>query len=182
MPESLALSSDYRRGLLEGLELFRGVRPDDVHSHLQQCARCDIHAGDLLLSPGNHNDNVYIVLSGSLHVHVASPNTPVLATIKVGACVGEMSSIEDRDPSAWVIAAEDTHLLTIHREILWEMVDASHAFARNLLIVLSDRVRSHNRVIAESYGELRRFERHATTDALTGLGNRHSMKDPASGR
>ena len=39
-----------------------------------------------------------------------------------GDCVGEMSIIEDRDPSAYVIAAEDTHLLVIHRSVLWSMV------------------------------------------------------------
>jgi diguanylate cyclase (GGDEF)-like protein len=88
-----------------------------------------------------------------------------------------MSIIEDRDPSAYVIGAEDTHLLVIHQSTLWEMVDASHDFAKNLLVVLSERVRSHNKVIADSYGELRKFERHATTDALTGLGNRHSMEE-----
>ena len=88
-----------------------------------------------------------------------------------------MSIIEDRDPSAYVIGAENSHLLAIHQGILWDMVNASHEFAKNLLVVLSERVRSHNRVIADSYGELRKFERHATTDALTGLGNRHAMED-----
>lgn len=48
---------------------------------------------------------------------------------------------------------------------------------KNLLVVLSERVRSHNRVIADSFGELKKFERHATTDALTGLANRHAMRD-----
>ena len=88
-----------------------------------------------------------------------------------------MSIIEDRDPSAYVVAAENTHVLVIHQSVLWEMVDASHEFAKNLLVVLSERVRSHNRVIADSYGELKKFEHHATTDALTGLSNRHSMED-----
>ena len=88
-----------------------------------------------------------------------------------------MSIIEDRDPSAYVIGAEDSHLLVIHQSILWAMVDASHAFAKNLLVVLSERVRSHNRVIADSFGEMKKFERHATTDALTGLGNRRSMEE-----
>ena len=177
MSQSLAMNSDYKRSLLEGLELFRGVSPDDVQDLLQNCERRDLGDGELLLSPGEKNEHVFIVLSGSLNVHVGSPDAPVLATMDVGACVGEMSIIEDRDPSAFVIGAEPTHLLLIHQSVLWDMVNASHEFAKNLLVVLSERVRSHNHVIADSYGELRKFERHATTDALTGLSNRHTMEE-----
>lgn len=176
MSESQATGSDYRRSLLEGLELFKGVLPDDVQALLERCERCDIAAGELLLSPGAQNENVFVVLSGSLNVHVGSLDTPVLATMETGACVGEMSIIEDRDPSAYVIGAEDTHMLVIHQSVLWEMVDASHEFAKNLLVVLSERVRSHNRFIAYSYDEIQKFERHATTDALTGLANRHALQ------
>ncbi len=177
LQEPLAINSDYRRSLLEGLELFQGVSPNDVHELLQQCDRRDLAKGELLLSPGAKNEHVFVVLSGSLNVHVGSPDTPILATMEMGACVGEMSIIEDRDPSAYVIGAEDTHMLVIHQSVLWDMVDASHEFAKNLLVVLSERVRSHNRVIADSYGEIRKFERHATTDALTGLANRHAMQE-----
>jgi len=180
MSTTLAINSDYKRTLLEGLELFRGVRADDVQELLQRCDRRDIASGEQLLSPGEKNDNVYVVLSGSLSVHVGSIDTPVLATINPGECVGEMSIIEDRDPSAFVLGAEATHLLEIHRNVLWEMVNASHDFSKNLLILLSERVRSHNQVIAESFGELRKFERHANTDALTGLSNRHAMNDEFS--
>ncbi len=177
MQQSTAINSDYKRSLLAGLELFAGVDPDDVKDLLQRCDRRDIEAGELLLSPLAKNEHVFVVLSGSLNVHVGDPETPVLATMDVGACVGEMSIIEDRDPSAYVIGAEATHLLVIHQSILWDMVDASHEFAKNLLVVLSERVRSHNRVIAESYGELRKIEHHATTDALTKLANRHAMQE-----
>ncbi len=177
MQESLAINSDYKRSLLDSLDLFKGVNPDDVHELLQRCDRRDLAAGELLLSPGAKNEHVFVVLSGSLNIHVGAPETPVLAIMASGACVGEMSIIEDRDPSAYVIAAEDTHLLTIHQSILWSMVDASHDFAKNLLVVLSERVRSHNKVIADNYGELRKFERHATTDALTSLANRHAMEE-----
>ena len=177
MSQSLAINSDYKRSLLEGLELFQSVRAEDVQDLLQNCNRRDVPEGDLLLSPGEKNEHVFIVLSGSLNIHVGSPDAPVLATMDVGACVGEMSIIEDRDPSAFVIGAEATHLLLIHQSILWDMVNASHEFAKNLLVVLSERVRSHNHVIADSYGELRKFERHATTDALTGLSNRHTMEE-----
>jgi diguanylate cyclase (GGDEF)-like protein len=177
MSQALEINSDYKRSLLEGLELFRDVRAEDVQDLLQKCDRRDIDKDDLLLTPGEKNEHVYIVLSGSLNVHVGSPDTPVLASMGPGACVGEMSIIEDRDPSAFVIGAEASHLLAIHQSILWQMVDASHDFAKNLLVILSERVRSHNKVIADSFGELRKFEHHAKTDALTGLSNRRAMNE-----
>lgn len=177
MQDSLPINSDYKRSLLDSLELFKGVRPDDVQELLQSCSRRDLSEGDLLLSPDANNEYVFIVLSGRLNVHVGAVDAPVLASIDIGACVGEMSIIEDCDPSAYVIAAETTHLLEIHQSVLWNMIDASHELAKNLLVVLSERVRSHNRVIANGYGVLRKFERHAVTDALTDLGNRHAMRD-----
>jgi len=173
-------NSDYKKSLLAGLELFHGVCPDDVQNLLQECDRCDLETGELLLSPGKKNENVYVVLSGELNVRVGSTDSPILATMEVGACAGEMSIIEDRDPSAYVIAAEPTHLLVIHKDVLWNMVDASHDFSKNLLVVLSERVRSHNHFIAASIGDWRKFEKHATTDALTGLGNRYAMEETFS--
>ena len=177
MQSTLAINSDYKRSLLGSLELFKDVAPDDVQDLLQECDRRDLAAGELLISPCSRNEHVYVVLSGSLNVHVGSADAPVLATMDVGACVGEMSIIEDRDPSAFVVGAENSHLLVIHQSVLWGMVDASHAFAKNLLIVLSERVRTHNRAIADSYGELQKFERHAKTDALTELANRYTMEE-----
>jgi diguanylate cyclase (GGDEF)-like protein len=172
-----ATNSDYKRSLLSGLELFHGVSPDDVQALLQECDRQDIEPGETILAPGSKNEYVYLVLSGQLHVHVGAEDGPVVATMDVGSCAGEMSIIEDRDPSAYVIGAEASHLLVIHQSVLWKMVDASHEFAKNLLVVLSERVRSHNQFIAESIGDIRKFERNATTDALTGLSNRHAMEE-----
>ena len=173
----ISVSSDYRRSLLEGLNLFKGVSPGEVRELLQRCHRRDLTVGDILLSPGAKNDRMCIILSGSLNVHVGSPDADVLVTMEMGSSVGEMSLIEDRDPSAYVIAAEDTHMLVIPKSVLWEMIDASHQFTKNLLVVLSERVRRYNHVIAHNYGEIRKFERHATTDALTNLANRHAMQE-----
>ena len=169
--------TDHQRTLLAGLTLFRGVCADDVTALLAKCQRTDIDAGEILLSPGHVNENVFVVLSGRLNVHVGSPDAAVLATMDVGDCVGEMSIIEDRDPSAYVIASEPSHLLVIHQSVLWEFVNASHEFCKNLLIILSERVRSHNQYIADSFGNLQRIERNASTDALTGLSNRHAMEE-----
>ena len=57
------------------------------------------------------------------------------------------------------------------------LLERSHELAKNLLVVISDRVRSDNEFIAERLGALSQAEHNAVTDALTGLGNRHWMQD-----
>ena len=175
--QPISSNTDFNRSLLDGLELFHGVCADDVQELLRECNRCDLASGQLLLSPGASNENVYVVLSGSLNVRVGSADAPILATMDVGACAGEMSIIEDRDPSAYVNAAQPTHLMVIHKDVLWNLFNASHEFSKNLLLVLSERVRTNNQFIAKSIGIWRKFEKHATTDALTGLSNRHAMEE-----
>ncbi len=55
MQPSLVTNSDYQRSLLNNLELFRGVMPDDVQELLLRCERRDLAEGELLLSPGARN-------------------------------------------------------------------------------------------------------------------------------
>ena len=70
MPQVHAINSDYKRSLLQGLELFRGVNADDVQEWLQNCSRRDLGEGELLRSPGEKNEHGFGVRSGSLNVHV----------------------------------------------------------------------------------------------------------------
>jgi diguanylate cyclase (GGDEF)-like protein len=161
------------RHFLSGLQLFNGVDIRAVGPFLARTRRMDLRSGEVLLSPEGRNTRVFVILSGALTVHLESPDSQPLTQLHAGQCAGEMSIIEEKDPSAWVIAAQDCHLLVIEQELLWRMVNVSHAFARNLLVVLSSRVRSDNEVILDSAGILREFERHAVTDALTDLHNRH---------
>jgi diguanylate cyclase (GGDEF)-like protein len=161
------------RHFLSGLLLFNGVDIRSVAPFLARTRRQDIAAGEVLLSPETRNRRVFVVLSGALEVRLEAVDSPPLTTLQPGQCAGEMSIIEEKDPSAWVIAARDSHLMVIEQDLLWRMINISHAFARNLLVILSSRLRSDNQVILDSVGVLREFERHAITDALTDLHNRH---------
>jgi diguanylate cyclase (GGDEF)-like protein len=170
------IDTDFRRSLLQGIALFRGIDADSMNDLLPQCGRMDVKQGDVLLSPERENHCVYVVLSGRLTVHLGSLDAPKIADLGPGSCAGEMSLIENKDPSAFVVATEPSHLMVISHTLLWRMVDRSHTFCKNLLVVLSERVRSDNEYIASSLGVLRQAERNAHTDALTGLGNRHWMR------
>ncbi len=172
-----ASTSALYRMLSSSMQLFQGVDLELVSSCLQDTERLDLKSGDLLLSPDKENDKVYLILSGSLQVHLDSLTNAPLTKLPQGSCVGEMSIIEDRDPSAYVVAAEDSHLVVINHRLLWTLINNSHDFARNLLAVLSSRVRFDNQVIVDNVGALKQFERNAITDALTDLKNRHWMED-----
>ena len=175
-PLAYDIDTDFRRSLLQGIALFRGIDTDSISDLLPQCGRMDVKEGHVLLSPERENHCVYVVLSGRLTVHLGSLDAPKIADLGPGSCAGEMSLIEDKDPSAFVVANEPSHLMVISHTLLWRMVDRSHTFCKNLLVVLSERVRSDNEYIASSLGVLRQAERNAHTDALTGLGNRHWMR------
>lgn len=176
-PDSSISISDYRRSLLSGLKLFNSVDPEAALELLQKSDRTDVAEGDVVLAPDCLNDAVYVVLSGELEVRIGSPDARAISILGPGDCAGEMSIIEERRPSAYVIATESAHLLVIPREYLWELIDVSHDFAKNLLVILSERVRQHNDIFADRLGQMHKFERHATTDALTTLNNRHWMED-----
>lgn len=171
------IDTDFKRSLLQSIDLFRDVDPDDISELLTQCERIDVAEGEILIAPDRSNNSLYIVLSGQLQVHRGSLDANKIADLPVGTCAGEMSLVKDKEPSACVIAAEDSHLMVMSHELLWEMIDRSHRLAKNLLVIFSERVRSDNEYIAERLGVLRQAERNAITDALTGLRNRHWMQD-----
>src|SRR5262245_27594759 len=96
--------SDFTRSLLASIALFRGVDPETIADILPRCGRIDVVEGDVLLSPERTNRCVYIVLSGRLSVHLGALDAPKIVDLAPGSCAGEMSLIEDKDPSAYVVA------------------------------------------------------------------------------
>lgn len=97
---------------------------------------------------------------------------PPIAHAHEGECVGEMSVFDGKTPSAFVKATKATRALVIPRDVLLTMVDHSHGVARNLLYLLSSRLRTGNAVISGSQQLQKEYEQHANIDVLTGLNNR----------
>jgi len=165
--------------MLSRLQLFRNVQLEEsaMQDLLDLCSYRQLAKGEVILSTEEENHYLYILLKGRLVIQLASHDDIPLATVEPGECVGEMSIIDSRVPSAQVSASEDTTVLVIDQEILWRMVSVSHEIARNLLYIMSERVRYSNLVIADSLDMQRKYQRFATTDALTGLHNRGWLDD-----
>lgn len=169
-PELLKAST-----LLSRLQLFRNVEMDSIADSISKCTFRSLQADNVLLSPKEKNDSVYLLISGRLLVYLEYPDNQPLILVEPGECVGEMSIIEGKNPSAYVVASEESQVMEIPQEVLWQMIDISHQVTRNMLHIMSLRVRFSNVVIADSLGSKEEYMRHATIDALTGLHNRRWM-------
>lgn len=165
--------------LLSRLQLFRNVdmESETLIDLLDLCEYRTLAKDEVILSTQEENHYLFILIKGRLVIQLSEHDDIPLATVEPGECVGEMSIIDSRVPSAEVKASEETNVLVIEQEILWRMVSESHEIARNLLYIMSERVRYSNLVIADSLEMQRKYQRYASTDALTGLHNRGWLDD-----
>src|SRR6476659_235928 len=136
-------------------------------------------ASEVLLQAGADNNRMYFIVTGSVNVHVPGADQPYVR-LGPGECVGELSLIDGQRVSADVVANEPATVIGIDREQLWWAIESAPNVARNLLRILSGRLRHDDVALAESKRLQQQFEHIATVDGLTGLRNRRWLDDTFS--
>jgi CRP-like cAMP-binding protein len=140
--------------LLENTALFRGISPSILGPLIKQSMQIELPQGKLLLSPGELNEHVYIILSGQLSVHLTpSTQDEPIAILNPGECVGEMSVLVDRKVSAYVMANTDCELLVISYSAFWGLIKGSNDAALNMINILVQRIRAGNEIMAETLSQ-----------------------------
>ena len=172
----MALHDDVEADDLTGLRLFRGESPEAVEWLLDACDRRVLSPNEVLLEPGQENRIMYVVLSGRLQVRLERDGEPI-SVIGHGESAGEMSVLDSKHTSAWVISETAAELMELDATDVWTLITHSHVVAVNLISLLSDRVRSDHRIIDTSQQLKTFYEHHAKVDALTGLHNRRWLDE-----
>ena len=165
------------RALTEKNMLFTGVDFTSVEYMLEHSAIRNLAAGEKLLQPNIQSHHIYLILEGKLSIHLPEHESLEHASLMAGECVGEISLVDGKHPSALVIASEPTRVLAIPHDTVWSLVEHSHAVALNLLGILAGRMRHDQRELVTSQNKKAQFEHQAYVDALTGVHNRHWMND-----
>lgn len=176
-PRTPSAAPHARPDELACLHVLRRVALESVEGLLEPCPVRELEPGETLLSAGQSNRTMFMLLSGRLSVHLDAPTTSPVAVLDAGQTVGEISLLDDSPASAWVVAQERSRLLAVDEQTFWRLVAASHQFASNLLFLLAQRMRANNSRFAASVRERARLERDATVDALTGVHNRRWLED-----
>jgi diguanylate cyclase (GGDEF)-like protein len=162
--------------VLEGSRLFHLVQLDLVEHLLDDCSVRMLDKDEILLAEGRRaSDSLFVVLEGSVSVHLGGKKSDPYTVFGPGELAGEMSVIDGQPISATVVAVEPTRLLAIPQQVLWSLVNTSHRVARNLLLILSLRMRHDDGALVASIEQQRELEMAASTDGLTGLRNRRWM-------
>lgn len=174
------MTADVKSVMVEDLlatRLFAGEERDAVTWLLESCEVMDMATGEMLFEPGQKNDSLYLVLSGQLAVKLTNGSDELLDYVPQGSCVGEMSVLEGQPVSAYVYADQPTRLLAIKDTYMWSLINRSGVVARNLLLLLSARIRKGHKIISESLQAQRTSEQDAKIDSLTGLYNRRWLNE-----
>lgn len=167
MEEEFGVALD--KATLGRILLFRNVDFGPIQGIFDLCSTFRIKAGELLLRSGEKNSFLYILLSGRLSIHFPyAGREEVVFFVEPGESVGEMSILDQGPVSADVFAIEDSTLLKMDEDVVWSLVQSSHAFACNLLILLTSRLRKTN---------FRVTGRVTEVDVLTGLRRREWFEE-----
>lgn len=158
---------------LAEMPLFRYVTSESVDGVLERCRIEELRKNGVLMRQGDTNRNLYVILSGELGVRLDSPESDPIAILGRGDTVGEMSLIDHKGASAYVIASADSRLLVFDEDSIWALVRSSHAAACNLLGIITTRLRNANIVLSERMRLEHDFHHYGSVDALTGLHNRY---------
>ncbi|MYM37166.1 diguanylate cyclase [Duganella sp. FT50W] len=169
-------SSSYR---ISDLQLLRNADDDTtVAAILAPCPIMQLDAGEAVTE--SNRARLYILLRGALSV--ASDTRTGMADgtvskILPGESVGEQSVLDEATNLSSITALEDSELLVVEADLVWQLIDESNGLARNLLRLLSFRIRAANAQLRrrQKLGEF--YRQLSMIDGLTGLYNRAWLND-----
>jgi diguanylate cyclase (GGDEF)-like protein len=158
-------------------DIFRDVDFSQLESDLDQVREVNLEAGETLLTPASMNQEIFVLLSGELIICLQADDKFAIAHLYPGDCVGEISLIDDRPPSAYVKSNSPCRLLALHRQVVTRMFERQPVLAANLLKLLAERFRLNTDVLVDSIELQQEYRNKADHDELTGLHNRSWMND-----
>jgi CRP/FNR family cyclic AMP-dependent transcriptional regulator len=135
------------------MPLFRGVPARELERLAPLLQERSFPAGASILTAEQPGEAVYILLEGSVKVYLTHTDGSevILAILGTGEIVGEMSLADSLGRSASVTTLEDCTFLWMDRRTFLSGMEEIPAIARNLVGILSRRLRladTHTRSLA----------------------------------
>jgi CRP/FNR family cyclic AMP-dependent transcriptional regulator len=142
------IKKDDTRNLLADIELFSGLTSTQLEWVAQRAHRRVFDAGRNVLTMEQPGEAVYIILYGTVKIHIEqSERDVILSILGAGDLLGEMSLIDSVGRSASAVTLEDSLMLWMDKITFNYILDNFTPVARNLVRILSARVRLSDQLI-----------------------------------
>ena len=139
---------DDTRNFLSYIKLFEGLTPTQLDWVAQRAHRRVFEAGRNVLTIEQPGEAVYIILHGTVKIHIEQGERDViLAILGSGDMLGEMSLIDSVGRSASAVTLESSLLLWMDKATFNYILDNFPPVARNLVRIMSARVRLSDQLI-----------------------------------
>lgn len=139
--------------ILSEVALFRDLRSEQLSKLVEQLYLKTFPSGANVITAEERGDSVYVIVEGTAKIYVTHTDGTevILAILGPGEVVGEMSVADSLGRSASVLTLEDSTLLWMDRHTFLSSMDEVPTIARNLIGILSRRLRladTHTRSLA----------------------------------
>jgi tetratricopeptide (TPR) repeat protein len=141
--------------LFRGLPIFRNLSLDELRAIHGIVERYSAKTGERIIEQDQDGEALYVIISGKVKVEVLAPGKPPIevATLGIGAAIGEMSMVDEAPTSARVTVIEPVSAFKFpferFRNYLETNGHAGFKIMRVLCRIVSIRLREANRLMSE---------------------------------
>ena len=136
------------RNLLSDISLFEGLTPAQLDWVAKNAHRRVFAAGTNVMTVEQPGEAVFIILHGTVKIHIEQGGRDVILSILGGGdLLGEMSLIDSMGRSASALTLESSLMLWMDKTTFNYLMDNFPPVARNLVKILSARMRLSDQVI-----------------------------------
>ena len=139
--------------LLKKVPLFAGM-PDEIVEKIARLTSFRIYsAGEYLCHKGDVGDELFIIRQGLVKIVLTSfeGREIILALLKEGDFLGELSLIDGEPRSADAIAVENTEVIIIGKTCFEKLLRENEQLRNEILRVLARRLRQTNENLLDSF-------------------------------
>ena len=131
--------------MLKDVELFAQSADATLEKLAMLLEEINLAACDELFQQGDAGHSLYIVINGQVRVHIGEQ---ILGYMGQGKVFGEMALLESAPRLATVTAVVPSQLLRLHREPFFELLETVPDLMRNIITILSGRLRQRLELLA----------------------------------
>jgi sigma-B regulation protein RsbU (phosphoserine phosphatase) len=162
-PERLADPSPEGQGP-QGLDLislhplFAGVPPAALEALVKHCEIRQLGVGEILLSPGQANRTLFLLLDGQLGVRMDRVDSEKGFVVGPGECAGEISVVDCGPATAYVVAELPSRVLAIPESEIWDGLFQVPVIARNFVRLFANRFRARSEAMQRALLQQLQYE------------------------